>query len=171
MCNTNAQRLVKSDYSIVFEHYNSSSILFYSPAMRSRNSSTMFWHSGAGINGFYEVLLLDEDRGWLLVGGRDHIYMLNSERLTQTIHKVTTVTTSVSLQHLSLHNLHIEMPQTSLDIRKMERVSSRQSVQNHVDTGPSYFLDVNSVNSLCSFGLSLKCGKMFKIGHDFYDAS
>lgn len=56
--------------------------------LRTRNSSAMFWHSGAVVNGYYEVLLLDEDRGWLLVGGRDHVYMLDSESLTQTIHKI-----------------------------------------------------------------------------------
>ncbi|KAM9443497.1 semaphorin-3D [Clarias gariepinus] len=53
-----------------------------------RNSSAIFWHSGEDIKGYYEVLLLDEDRGWLLVGGRDHVYMLNSENLTQTTHKI-----------------------------------------------------------------------------------
>ncbi|GAA6106959.1 semaphorin-3D [Tachysurus ichikawai] len=52
------------------------------------NSSAMFLHGGAGVNGYYEVLLLDEDRGWLLVGGRDHVYMLNSESLTQITHKI-----------------------------------------------------------------------------------
>ncbi|KAK3536475.1 hypothetical protein QTP86_013797 [Hemibagrus guttatus] len=56
--------------------------------LRARNSSAMFWHGGAGVNGYYEVMLLDEDRGWLLVGGRDHVYMLNSENLTQITHKI-----------------------------------------------------------------------------------
>uniref|UniRef100_A0A673HLV6 Semaphorin-3D-like n=1 Tax=Sinocyclocheilus rhinocerous TaxID=307959 RepID=A0A673HLV6_9TELE len=50
----------------------------------SRNSSAVFWDGGEG--GAYQALLLDEDRGWLLVGGRDHIYMLNSDSFTQPIH-------------------------------------------------------------------------------------
>ncbi|KAG7272047.1 hypothetical protein CRUP_025984, partial [Coryphaenoides rupestris] len=39
--------------------------------------------------GGYQVLLLDEDRGWLLVGGKDHIYLLKSDSLdlpTRTIY-------------------------------------------------------------------------------------
>ncbi|XP_051979855.1 semaphorin-3D [Xyrauchen texanus] len=54
--------------------------------LRSRNSSAVFWDDGEG--GAFQTLLLDEDRGWLLVGGRDHIYMLNSESLTQPAHKI-----------------------------------------------------------------------------------
>uniref|UniRef100_A0A4W5MV13 Si:dkey-49n23.1 n=1 Tax=Hucho hucho TaxID=62062 RepID=A0A4W5MV13_9TELE len=34
-----------------------------------------------GVSGGYQSLLLDEDRGWLLVGGRDHIYLLHSDSL------------------------------------------------------------------------------------------
>lgn len=79
------------------------------------NSSAMFLHGGAGVNGYYEVLLLDEDRGWLLVGGRDHVYMLNSESLTQITHKVanlftdhlhftsTPFTTTICLHHCITH--------------------------------------------------------------------
>ncbi|XP_051549535.1 semaphorin-3D-like [Myxocyprinus asiaticus] len=54
--------------------------------LRSRNSSAVFWDGGVG--GAFQALLLDEDRGWLLVGGRDHIYMLNSESLTQPARKI-----------------------------------------------------------------------------------
>uniref|UniRef100_A0A8C1ZZ97 Si:dkey-49n23.1 n=1 Tax=Cyprinus carpio TaxID=7962 RepID=A0A8C1ZZ97_CYPCA len=36
----------------------------------------------------YQALLLDEDRGWLLVGGRDYIYMLNSDSFTQPARKI-----------------------------------------------------------------------------------
>ncbi|XP_068450064.1 semaphorin-3D [Clinocottus analis] len=52
-----------------------------------RNSSAVFW--GGGVSGGYEALLLDEDQGWLLVGGKDHIYLLKPDRLdlpTHTIH-------------------------------------------------------------------------------------
>lgn len=54
--------------------------------LRSRNGSAVFWDGGEG--GAYQALLLDEDRGWLLVGGRDHIYMLNSDSLTQPSRKI-----------------------------------------------------------------------------------
>ncbi|KAL4655687.1 semaphorin-3D-like [Arapaima gigas] len=52
----------------------------------SANSSAVF--SGNGVSGSYQALLLDEDRGWLLVGGRDHIYMLNCDNLEQLAHKI-----------------------------------------------------------------------------------
>uniref|UniRef100_A0A8C2GW97 Si:dkey-49n23.1 n=1 Tax=Cyprinus carpio TaxID=7962 RepID=A0A8C2GW97_CYPCA len=54
--------------------------------LRSRNSSAVFWDGGEG--GAYQTLLLDEDRGWLLVGGRDYIYMLNSDSFTQPARKI-----------------------------------------------------------------------------------
>ncbi|XP_030230629.1 semaphorin-3D [Gadus morhua] len=52
-----------------------------------RNSSAVFWEGG--VSGGYQALLLDEDRGWLLVGGKDHIYLLRSDSLdlpTRTIY-------------------------------------------------------------------------------------
>uniref|UniRef100_A0A673YJY7 Si:dkey-49n23.1 n=1 Tax=Salmo trutta TaxID=8032 RepID=A0A673YJY7_SALTR len=55
--------------------------------VRWRNSSSVFWDRG--VSGGYQSLLLDEDRGWLLVGGRDHIYLLHSDSLalpTRTIY-------------------------------------------------------------------------------------
>uniref|UniRef100_A0A8C1RU96 Si:dkey-49n23.1 n=1 Tax=Cyprinus carpio TaxID=7962 RepID=A0A8C1RU96_CYPCA len=54
--------------------------------LKSRNSSAVFWDGGE--RGAYQALLLDEDRGWLLVGGRDHIYMLNSDSFTQPARKI-----------------------------------------------------------------------------------
>lgn len=47
-----------------------------------KNGSGMFWEAGPG--GGNQVLLLNEDHGWLLVGGRDHIYLLRPDgsRLT-----------------------------------------------------------------------------------------
>uniref|UniRef100_A0A8C1RV10 Si:dkey-49n23.1 n=1 Tax=Cyprinus carpio TaxID=7962 RepID=A0A8C1RV10_CYPCA len=59
-------------------------IFFLNKELKSRNSSAVFWDGGE--RGAYQALLLDEDRGWLLVGGRDHIYMLNSDSFTQPIH-------------------------------------------------------------------------------------
>uniref|UniRef100_A0A3P8YSK5 Sema domain-containing protein n=1 Tax=Esox lucius TaxID=8010 RepID=A0A3P8YSK5_ESOLU len=47
--------------------------------MHWSNSSAVFW--SGGVSGGYQTLLLDEDRGWLLVGGRDHIYLLHSDSL------------------------------------------------------------------------------------------
>ncbi|GAA6220503.1 semaphorin-3D-like [Lates japonicus] len=44
-----------------------------------RNSSAIFWRGG--ISGGYQALLLDEDQGWLLVGGKDHIYLLRPDSL------------------------------------------------------------------------------------------
>ncbi|XP_065811498.1 semaphorin-3D [Labrus bergylta] len=52
-----------------------------------KNSSAVFWEGG--VSGGYQVMLLDEDQGWLLVGGKDHIYLLRPDSLslpTQTIH-------------------------------------------------------------------------------------
>ncbi|XP_040889077.1 semaphorin-3D [Toxotes jaculatrix] len=44
-----------------------------------RNSSAVFWKGG--VSGGYQALLLDEDQGWLLVGGKDHIYLLRTDSL------------------------------------------------------------------------------------------
>lgn len=52
-----------------------------------RNGSAVLWEGG--VSGGYQVLLLDEDQGWLLVGGKDHIYLLRPDGLdlpTRTIH-------------------------------------------------------------------------------------
>ncbi|XP_076003409.1 semaphorin-3D [Genypterus blacodes] len=52
-----------------------------------RNGSAVFWQGG--VSGGYQTLLLDEDQGWLLVGGKDHIYLLSPDRLdrpTRTIY-------------------------------------------------------------------------------------
>lgn len=44
-----------------------------------KNSSAIFWEGG--LSGGYQVLLLDVDQGWLLVGGKDHIYLLRPDSL------------------------------------------------------------------------------------------
>lgn len=52
-----------------------------------RKGSAVFWEGG--VSGGYQALLLDEDRGWLLVGGKDHIYLLSPDSLgfpTRTIY-------------------------------------------------------------------------------------
>uniref|UniRef100_A0A3Q3EYQ4 Si:dkey-49n23.1 n=1 Tax=Labrus bergylta TaxID=56723 RepID=A0A3Q3EYQ4_9LABR len=45
-----------------------------------KNSSAVFWEGG--VSGGYQVMLLDEDQGWLLVGGKDHIYLLRPDSLS-----------------------------------------------------------------------------------------
>lgn len=46
-----------------------------------RNGSAVFW--GGGVSGGIDALLLDEDRGWLMVGGKDHIYLLKPDSLEE----------------------------------------------------------------------------------------
>ncbi|XP_078803094.1 semaphorin-3D isoform X2 [Oryzias latipes] len=51
------------------------------------NGSAVVWEGG--VNGSYQALLLGEDHGWLLVGGKDHIYLLNPDSVdlpTRTIY-------------------------------------------------------------------------------------
>ncbi|KAI1900009.1 hypothetical protein AGOR_G00067800 [Albula goreensis] len=49
--------------------------------LQARSGSAVFWWGSRAAGGGYQSLLLDEDRGRLLVGGRDHIYMLHSDSL------------------------------------------------------------------------------------------
>ncbi|XP_061779763.2 semaphorin-3D [Nerophis lumbriciformis] len=52
-----------------------------------KNSLAIYW--GEGTSGGFQVLLLDEDQGWLLVGGKDHIHLLWSHRVdlpSQVVH-------------------------------------------------------------------------------------
>ncbi|XP_051803855.1 semaphorin-3D [Acanthochromis polyacanthus] len=52
-----------------------------------RNGSAVFWEDG--VSGGFQVLLLDEDQGWLLVGGKDHVYLLRPDGVelkTRTIY-------------------------------------------------------------------------------------
>ncbi|XP_077433719.1 semaphorin-3D-like isoform X2 [Vanacampus margaritifer] len=44
-----------------------------------KNGSAVYW--GGGTDGGFQVLLLDKDRGRLLVGGKDHVHMLSSDRV------------------------------------------------------------------------------------------
>lgn len=53
-----------------------------------RNGSAVYWE--AGVSGGYQALLLDEDQGWMLVGGKDHIYLLRPDNLglsTRTVRR------------------------------------------------------------------------------------
>nr|XP_057911297.1 semaphorin-3D [Doryrhamphus excisus]XP_057911298.1 semaphorin-3D [Doryrhamphus excisus] len=52
-----------------------------------KNGSAVYW--GGGATGGVPVLLLDEDQGWLLVGGKDHVHLLRSDSVDlpwQTVH-------------------------------------------------------------------------------------
>lgn len=49
-------------------------------------NSSVWWQ--AGVSGGYEALLLDEDQGWLLVGGKDHVYLLRADNLTLNTHTI-----------------------------------------------------------------------------------
>lgn len=51
-----------------------------------RNGSAIFWEGG--VSGGYEALLLDEDQGWLLVGGKDHIYLLSPDSVNLPTRRV-----------------------------------------------------------------------------------
>uniref|UniRef100_A0A3P9NYM7 Si:dkey-49n23.1 n=1 Tax=Poecilia reticulata TaxID=8081 RepID=A0A3P9NYM7_POERE len=68
--------------------------------MKFQNGSAVYW--GAGVGGDYQVLLLDEDRGWLLVGGKDHIYLLNPDNLDQPVHKIHWPATREHVEHCRL---------------------------------------------------------------------
>ncbi|XP_008407098.1 semaphorin-3D [Poecilia reticulata] len=71
-----------------------------------RNGSAVYW--GAGVGGDYQVLLLDEDRGWLLVGGKDHIYLLNPDNLDQPVHKIHWPATREHVEHCRLAGKSLE---------------------------------------------------------------
>lgn len=51
-----------------------------------KNGSGLFW--GAGLGGGYQVLLLNQDQDWLLVGGRDHVYLLRPDGSSLTAQTV-----------------------------------------------------------------------------------
>ncbi|KAJ8260319.1 hypothetical protein GJAV_G00179610 [Gymnothorax javanicus] len=55
-------------------------------ALQFSNSSALYWRGGPA--GGYQSLLLDEDRGWLLVGGKDHIYLLHSDNVVLPMRKI-----------------------------------------------------------------------------------
>ncbi|XP_064813038.1 semaphorin-3D-like [Oncorhynchus masou masou] len=65
-----------------------------------RNSSSVFWDRG--VSGGYQALLLDEDRGWLLVGGRDHVYLLHSNSLDLPTRTIYWPAATEHVEHCSL---------------------------------------------------------------------
>uniref|UniRef100_A0A3P8U9X7 Si:dkey-49n23.1 n=1 Tax=Amphiprion percula TaxID=161767 RepID=A0A3P8U9X7_AMPPE len=64
-----------------------------------RNGSAVFWEDG--VSGGFQVLLLDEDQGWLLVGGKDHVYLLRPDGLdlkTRTVRRTQMLLLAVPLR-------------------------------------------------------------------------
>ncbi|XP_040015426.1 semaphorin-3D isoform X2 [Xiphias gladius] len=71
-----------------------------------RNRSAVFWKGG--VSGGYEALLLDEDQGWLLVGGRDHIYLLSPDSLDLPTHTVYWPAAREHVEHCRLAGKSLE---------------------------------------------------------------
>ncbi|KAM9859241.1 semaphorin-3D [Aulostomus maculatus] len=72
-----------------------------------RNGSAVFWEGG-GSSGDYQVLLLDEDQGWLLVGGKDHIHLLRSGRLDLPARSIHWPAPQQNVEHCILAGKHLE---------------------------------------------------------------
>ncbi|XP_053298017.1 semaphorin-3D-like [Pleuronectes platessa] len=71
-----------------------------------RNSSGVFWTGG--VSGGYESMLLDEDHGWLLVGGKDHIYLLRPDRLDLPSRSVYWPAATEHVEHCRLAGKSLE---------------------------------------------------------------
>lgn len=71
-----------------------------------RNGSAVFWEEG--VSGGYQALLLDEDKGWLLVGGKDHIYLLKSDSLDQPSQKIYWPAAREHVEHCRLAGKSLE---------------------------------------------------------------
>uniref|UniRef100_A0A3P9BRS4 Si:dkey-49n23.1 n=1 Tax=Maylandia zebra TaxID=106582 RepID=A0A3P9BRS4_9CICH len=82
--------------------------LYLSPPSVSdvRNGSAVFWEEG--VSGGYQALLLDEDKGWLLVGGKDHIYLLKSDSLDQPSQKIYWPAAREHVEHCRLAGKSLE---------------------------------------------------------------
>ncbi|XP_034021807.1 semaphorin-3D [Thalassophryne amazonica] len=70
------------------------------------NGSAIFWKGGVG--GGYQALLLDEDQGWLLVGGRDHIYLLTPDHLDRPTHVIYWPAARENVEHCRLAGKSLE---------------------------------------------------------------
>uniref|UniRef100_A0A665TS95 Semaphorin-3D-like n=1 Tax=Echeneis naucrates TaxID=173247 RepID=A0A665TS95_ECHNA len=68
-CVSSSDDRMKTDFFVDF--FNLSGFSFQLLFLQSLNH---FFESGG-----YQVLLLDEDQGWMLVGGKDHIYLLRPD--------------------------------------------------------------------------------------------
>ncbi|CAL9704940.1 unnamed protein product [Knipowitschia caucasica] len=71
-----------------------------------RNGSAVFWEGG--VSGGYQALLLDEDQGWLLVGGKDHIYLLKPDSLDQPTRTIYWPAAKEHVEHCRLAGKSLE---------------------------------------------------------------
>ncbi|XP_061689814.1 semaphorin-3D-like [Syngnathoides biaculeatus] len=62
-----------------------------------KNGSAVYWRGGT--SGGFQVLLLDEDRGRLLIGGKDHIYMLRSDSVDLPLSTVSWTADPSAVRH------------------------------------------------------------------------
>ncbi|XP_068598528.1 semaphorin-3D [Brachionichthys hirsutus] len=72
-----------------------------------RNGSAVFWEGG--VSGGYQALLLDEDQGWLLVGGKDHVYLLRPDSLGLPTQKIYWPAAREHVEHCRLAGKSLEM--------------------------------------------------------------
>ncbi|MBN3306204.1 SEM3D protein, partial [Amia calva] len=70
------------------------------------NSSAVFWSSTESSS--YQALLLDEDHGWLLVGAKDHIFLLRSDNLTDRPRKIYWPAAKEQVEHCRLAGKSME---------------------------------------------------------------
>ncbi|KAM4587735.1 semaphorin-3D [Odontesthes bonariensis] len=71
-----------------------------------RNGSVTFWKGG--VSGDYQTLLLDEDQGWLLVGGKDYIYLLSPDSLDLETEKIHWPAAREHVEHCRLAGKSLE---------------------------------------------------------------
>ncbi|KAM8914388.1 semaphorin-3D isoform 2-T2 [Spinachia spinachia] len=71
-----------------------------------RNGSALFWEDG--VSGGYRALLLDEDGEWLLVGGKDHVYLLSADGSDLKAHKVHWPASAEHVQRCQLAGKSLE---------------------------------------------------------------
>lgn len=71
-----------------------------------RNGLAVFWEGG--VSGGYQALLLDEDQGWLLVGGKDYIYLLKPDNWDQPTRTIYWPAAKEHVEHCRLAGKSIE---------------------------------------------------------------
>ncbi|TKS71890.1 Semaphorin-3D Collapsin-2 [Collichthys lucidus] len=77
-----------------------------------KNGSAVFWEGG--VSGGYQALLLDEDQGWLLVGGKDHIYLLRPDSLDLPTRTIYWPAAREHVDHCRLAGKSLEEPSFTL---------------------------------------------------------
>ncbi|XP_015203676.1 semaphorin-3D isoform X2 [Lepisosteus oculatus] len=74
--------------------------------LQTSNNSAAFWAYRESSS--YQALLLDEDRGWLLVGAKDHIFMLRSDNLNEPARKIYWPAAKEHIEHCKLAGKNAE---------------------------------------------------------------